>query len=194
MEKIKSEQPAPYTLTEIEPLTHDTSAFRFRLPEKAALDFLPGDHLMMHANINGQDQVRPYTPSSTPADTGFFEVIIKRYPEGLMSNYIHSRKAGDEVLFAGPVTGGHFEKGLADNIAMIAGGAGITPMISIIRTVIRSDYDVGLRLIFANKTERDIILRREFADFAGRHDNFECVFTLSSPPAGWTGPSGTYCG
>jgi len=190
MAEVRSSEPVAFRIAEIAPVTHDTKSFKFRLEEDAALDFLPGDHLMMHADLNGRPEYRPYTPASTPDDTGFFELIIKRYPDGLMSNYIHNKKVGDEVLLEGAIPGGHFEFGMADSIGMVAGGAGITPMISIIRTIIRRGYDVEMTLLFANKTEQDIILRQEFESYGVRHKNFKYVFALDELPPGWTGPAG----
>jgi cytochrome-b5 reductase len=190
MARIRSSEPIPYKIMEINPVTHDTKSFKFNLNKDDALDFLPGDHLMMHAELNGQPEERPYTPASTPDDTGYFELIIKRYPDGLMSNYIHNKKVGEMVMLDGPTAGGHFDKGMADCIGLVAGGAGITPMISIIRTIILRGYDVDTNLLFANKTEQDIILRSEFEEYGQRHKNFKYVFALDEPPPGWTGPAG----
>jgi len=188
--KIKSVEPIGYKIIEIQQITHDTKSFKFELPAQAKLDFLPGDHMMMQANINGQDHRRPYTPSSTPDDNGFFEFIIKRYPNGLMSGFIHEKKVGDEILLVGPTKGGHFEPSMADKIAMIAGGAGVTPMIAIIRTILRRGYKTDMTMLFANKTEQDIILRNEFENYATDNINFRCVFTVDEPSPDWRGHSG----
>lgn len=190
MNKIKTSEPVNYKIIEIKQITHDTKSFKFKLPDQSTLDLLPGDHLMMQADINGQTHRRPYTPSSTPDDAGFFEIIIKRYPNGLMSGYIHEKKVGDEILLAGPTKGGHFEPTMAGTIAMIAGGAGVTPMIAIIRTAIRRGYKTDMTLLFANKTEQDIILREEFENYAAKYDNFKCVFTVEQPSIDWRGHSG----
>lgn len=190
MKKLRSDQQKAYKIIDITRLTHDTSAFRFQLPERAALDFLPGDHLIMYANVNGQSHARPYTPSSTPDDVGFFEIIVKRYHNGLMSNYIHSKKVGNKVLFSGPIKGGHFKEGMAEKIGMIAGGSGITPMIAIIRTTIRRRYNVQMYLLFANKTEEDIILHNEFEQYANHYENFHCQFVLDKPSDNWKGAKG----
>ena len=174
----------------IDSITHDTNAFRFELPAGIALDFLPGDHLMMHADIGGADVTRPYTPTSTPDDRGFFELIVKRYPTGNISRYLHSCKVGDEVLLEGPYVGGNFVEGMAQAVGLVAGGAGITPMISIIRTALRRGYPVNVHLLYANKTEKDIILREEFEGYTHAHNSFRCTFTLDNPPTQWKGATG----
>jgi len=190
MKKFKSDKPVNYRIIDISQITHDTKAFRFELPENSSLDFLPGDHMMMHAEIDGQTHRRPYTPSSTPEDVGFFEMIIKKYPTGLLSGYIHGKNVGDEVVLEGPTAGGHFKQGMADKIAMVAGGVGITPIISIIRTIIRRGYDVDMNLIFANNSERDIILRDEFDKYAAEIANFSCKLVISEASESWIGHTG----
>jgi cytochrome-b5 reductase len=187
---IKTENPSPYKLIDIQPVTPDTKSFRFELPEDSSVDLIPGDHLHLHLNHNGEQITRPYTPASTPDDIGFFELIVKLYPNGIASGYIHRQNIGNMVEFSGPHVGGHFEPGMAKHIGMIAGGAGITPMITIIRTAFRRNYDIDISLIFANKTEADIILHREFDEYARNRGNFRCLFALDQPPPNWAGHSG----
>src|SRR5437899_5900303 len=104
--RIKTKTPVPYPITAISVETHDTKTFRFALPENATLDMLPGDHHYVHATINGKAVKRPYTPSSLPGTVGHFDLMIKRYETGVVSNYVHERKVGDPVLMSGPNTGG----------------------------------------------------------------------------------------
>jgi cytochrome-b5 reductase len=76
--RIKTTTPSPYPLTAILADTHDTKTFRFGLPADATLDMLSGDHLYVHATINGKSVKRPYTPSSLPGTAGFFDPTVKR--------------------------------------------------------------------------------------------------------------------
>ena len=181
MTKQRSYSPVEYVIKDISRVTHDTKRFIFELPLDTMLDFLPGDHLHMHYLFDGEEIERPYTPSSTPDDNGFFEMIIKRYPTGIMSGYVHGLKIGDKVRLSGPFAGGHYQLGMPMKVGMVAGGAGITPMISIIRTALRRNYDINISLVFANKTENDIILRSEFETLAAAHGNFKVLFALDQP-------------
>src|SRR6266702_2212700 len=142
--RIKTKTLAPYPIAAISVATHDTKTFRFALPENATLDMLPGDHLYVHATINGKAVRRPYTPSSLPGTVGYFDLTIKRYETG------------------------------------------ITPMIAIIRWILTKRLDVELFLIFANKTEADIIFREEWDRGVREHPNFHCYHVLEQPPADWT--------
>lgn len=183
--RIKTASPVPYKLIRIEPDTHDTKTFRFELPADATLDMLPGDFLYVHATLNGKTVKRAYTPSSLPGVTGHFDLTVKRYETGLVSRYLHEQRIGDTVLMSGPNAGGHWVDGMAKQVGFVAGGTGITPMISIIRWILTNRIDAELFLIFANKTEADIILRREWERNVREHPNFHCHHLLENPPSGW---------
>lgn len=184
--RIKTKMPAPYELTAVHQDTHDTKTFCFALPEDATLDMLPGDHLYVHATINDKTIKRPYTPSSVAGTTGYFDLTVKRYETGLVSKYLHDRTVGDTVLMSGPNAGGHWMDGSAKRVGFVAGGTGITPMISIIRWILAKGLGVELYLIFANKTEADIIFREEWDTNAREHANFHVHHVLEQPPPGWT--------
>jgi cytochrome-b5 reductase len=145
--RIKTKAPAPYELTAMNQDTHDTKTFCFALPEDATLDMLPGDHLYVHATIDGKAVKRPYTPSSVPGTTGYFDLTVKRYENGLVSRYLHDREIGDSVLMSGPNSGGHWVDGMAKQAGFVAGGTGITPMISIIRWILAKGLPVDLPLV-----------------------------------------------
>ena len=188
--RIKTKLPAPYELMALREDTHDTKTFCFGLPEDATLDMLPGDHLYVHATINERAIKRPYTPSSVPGTTGYFDLTVKRYETGLVSKYLHEREVGDTVMMSGPNAGGHWVDGMAKRAGFVAGGTGITPMISIIRWILSKGLGVELFLVFGNKTEADIIFRDECDAKAREHANFHVYHVLEQPPDGWTQGSG----
>ena len=188
--RIKTKTPSPYKLLHIETDTHDTKTFRFELAADATLDMLPGDFLYIHATSNGKQLKRAYTPSSLPGTTGFFDLTVKRYDTGVVSKYLHDQRIGDTVLMSGPNPGGHWVDGMATRVGFVAGGTGITPMISIIRWILHLKLDVELFLIFANKTEADITFRQEWEDNTQQFANFHCHPVLEQPPPGWSGGTG----
>jgi cytochrome-b5 reductase len=161
--RIRTNTPSPYKLIAIETDTHDTKTFRFELPSGATLDMLPGDFLYVHATIN-----------------------VKRYESGTVSKYLHDQRVGNSVLISGPNAGGHWVDGMAKRVGCVAGGTGITPMIAIIRWILTKGIDADLYLIFANKTEADIILREEWERALREHRNFHCFHVLEEPPPGWS--------
>lgn len=187
---VKTKAPTPYMLTAIGSDTHDTKTFRFGLPADATLDMQPGDFLYVHATIDGKMIKRAYTPSSLPGTTGYFDLTVKRYEAGVVSKYLHNQCVGDSVLMSGPNPGGHWVDGMAKRVGFVAGGTGITPMISIIRWILTKQIDAELFLIFANKTEADIIFRQEWDRNLQDYPNFHCYYLLEQPPAEWTQGTG----
>lgn len=174
-----------YKIIEKQPVTHDTSRFRFALPPNIDFKFLPGDHIKIYPDENNPLEFRPYTPTNTPDIKDYFELIIKHYPGGKVSGYMKERGLGDDVAVSGPEKGGHFEDGMAKKVGMVAGGTGITPMISIIRSILSRGIDVEIILLFANKTIDDIILKDEFDRYADNYDNFNRYYVLDKGPEGW---------
>lgn len=94
------------------------------------------------------------------------------------------------VLMSGPNAGGHWVDGMAKKVGFVAGGTGITPMISIIRWILAQSLGVELFLVFGNKTEADIIFRDEWEGNVREHATFHCYHVLEQPPAGWSQGTG----
>jgi len=174
-----------YKIIEKTRLTHDTSRFVFDLPDRRPFVFLAGDHMKIYPDAMNPLEFRPYTPASMPDEAGFFELIIKRYPDGHISRYIHDRAVSDKVAMSGPHPGGHFVEGMARHVGMVAGGTGITPMISMIRTILCRNLDIEISLLFANRTADDIILKSEFDKYTVEKSNFRCYYVVGEAPPGW---------
>ncbi|XP_034019062.1 NADH-cytochrome b5 reductase 3-like [Thalassophryne amazonica] len=194
-------------------VSHDTRRFRFALPSPEHVLGLPiGQHIYLSARINGQLVVRPYTPVSSDDDKGYVDLVVKiyfkgvnsKFPEGgKMSQYLESLKINDLVDFRGP-SGLLVYKGKgvfaiqsdkkspaeikkATNVGMIAGGTGITPMLQLIQAVMKDHQDPTVcHLLFANQTEKDILLRPELEEIlVSNPDRFRLWFTLDKAPNDW---------
>ena len=139
---------------------------------------------------------------------GYVDILIKvyrkteEYPEGgELTTFLDELNEGDEMVISGPVGkciykgNGEFffnredRTGNYKKLTMIAGGSGITPFYQIIQHVRRNGDDVEISLIFANKTEGDILLREELDNLA-KEDGVNVHYTVSSAEEGWTGSTG----
>ena len=187
--------------TEISP---DTRVWRFALEHPDQILGLPiGQHMTLRASINGEVVTRSYTPISSDAERGYVEFVVKvyfrnqnpRFPDGgKMSQHLESLKIGDTIDVKGPI--GRFEyrgkgefrlKAGASSVTtrrvkrmgLIAGGTGITPMLQIIRAVLKDKEDrTEMWLLFANQTEADILMRAELEECA-KDPRFRFWHTLS---------------
>ncbi|KAL4224696.1 NADH-cytochrome b5 reductase 3 [Mactra antiquata] len=208
----------PLKLIDREEVSHDTRRFRFALPSMDHVLGLPvGQHIYLTAKINGSLVLRPYTPVSSDDDKGYMDLVIKvyfknvnpKFPDGgKMSQYLNDMELGDYIDVRGP-SGllvydgkGTFqirkdkksepEAVSAKKVGMIAGGTGITPMLQLIRQVLKDKDDkTSLWLLFANQTEEDILLRPELEDLQQTYgDRFKLWYTLDRPPTDWKYSSG----
>ncbi|KAJ5204195.1 cytochrome b5 reductase [Penicillium cinerascens] len=163
--------------------------FTFQLPGPRDVIGLPiGQHVAIKATVNGQSVSRSYTPTSNNLDLGVLELVIKCYPDGLLTGqYLANLNVGDKVLFRGPKGAMKYRRGLCRRIGMIAGGTGITPMYQLIRAICEDERDTTeISLIYANRSEEDILLREELEAFARRYKNLKIWYMLDVPPENWT--------
>ncbi|CAN0183143.1 unnamed protein product [Pylaiella littoralis] len=212
-------QPEVYTafrLQEKEELSHDTRMFRFALQTPKHVLGLPiGQHVSMKfVDADGKTVTRSYTPTSSDLNLGHVDFVIKvykpnvepRFPNGgKMSMHLEKLKIGDTMDMRGPKGNltyagtGIFRIKRRDDrqvrkLGMMAGGTGITPMLQVISAVMRegssSSSSVEMSLIFANKSEDDILLRDMIEKLAAGNPKFKFHYTLDSAPEGWTHSQG----
>ncbi len=158
------------TVKEIIPRTHNVKTFRVAKPE--GFEFTPGQATDLSLNKEGwKDNKHPFTFTCLP-DDDYLEFTIKLYdnPQGL-TNKLKTIKQGDEFEISS-AWGAIEYKGEG---VFIAGGAGVTPFISIFRHLKQQGKIGNNSLIFSNKTEADIILRDEFEAMLGK--NFLNIIT-----------------
>ena len=150
------------------------------------------------ATIQGQPKevVRSYTPISSDEDQGYFDLLIKSYPTGNISKYVSILKIGQTLKVKGPKGAMVYTPGLVRHFGMIAGGTGITPMLQIIRAIIRGRPRNGgkdttqVDLIFANVNVEDILLKEDLDKLASEDKGFRVYYVLNNPPQKWDGGVG----
>ncbi|XP_063530328.1 NADH-cytochrome b5 reductase 2 isoform X3 [Cydia strobilella] len=200
-------------LIEREEISHDTRRFRFALPTKDHVLGLPvGQHIHLSVKLEDDLVIRAYTPVSSDEEKGYVDLVIKvyfknvhpKFPDGgKMSQHLENMKLGDTIDVRGPsgrlqyVGNGQFlikklrkdppTKVVVKKLNMIAGGTGITPMLQLIRHICSDANDhTELRLLFANQTEQDILLRNELENYANNHPNqFKLWYTIDRADPGW---------
>ena len=149
----------------VEPVTHNVKHFRLEKP--AGYQFIPGQATEVAINKpKWTNERRPFTFTSLN-DWDYLEFTIKIYSDhDGVTNQLGQLRAGDELLLH-DVWGAIQYKGEG---TFIAGGAGVTPFIAIFRQLQKDKAIGNNKLIFSNKTHRDIILKDEFTAMLG--DNF----------------------
>ena len=148
----------------IDKVTHDVLKIVTEKPQGS--NFTPGQATEVSINKNGwQEEKRPFTFTCLP-DDDYLEFTIKTYPSHKgVTNELLELKQNDELILH-DVFGAIAYKGEG---VFIAGGAGVTPFISIFRFLRLRNELGGNKLIFANKRKDDIILKQEFESLLGKN-------------------------
>ncbi len=149
-------------------------------------------------NIDGDPKqiVRSYTPISSDENLGYFDLLIKSYPQGNISRHMGTLEIGDKMQVRGPKGAMVYAPGLVKRFGMIAGGTGITPMLQIIRAIVRGRPRNGgkdtteVDLIFANVNYEDILLKEDLDSLAKEDPGFRVYYVLNNPPDKWDGGVG----
>lgn len=143
------------TLVRARPLTHDISEFQFRTDAPA--EFLPGQYALM--DVPGVAGSRGYSMSNLANAYGDWHFIIKRVPGGSATNILFEQlRPGVQIGLDGPYGMSYLRADSARDIVCIAGGSGISPVISILRAAVREPRLAGrsLSLFYGGRTPRDI--------------------------------------
>lgn len=182
----------PFKVKKVKQVSPDTHLFTFEVPIQGEVPV--SSFIVTRQTIDGKEEKRPYTPINT-ADgekNGEINLMIKSYPTGKASKQIGQLSVGDSLELMGPIKKKPWVANEYKQVAFIAGGTGVTPMLQIIKKVLANPADkTKLQLVFANRTPQDILLRDEIDALAKAHgDQFQVTYILSKPSNDWKGLKG----
>lgn len=175
----------PLTIADVRQETDDCVSLAFAVPPALAADYVyqPGQHLTLRAWIEGGEVRRSYSISSG-LDDGELRVAVKQVPGGRFSTHANERlKVGDVLDVMTP--SGRFvcEPAAAKDgrtILCFAAGSGITPVISVIRSVLSREPHSRVLLFYGNRTVASIIFREDLEDIKNQYlDRFSLFHLLS---------------
>jgi cytochrome-b5 reductase len=182
-------------LESVEDVNHNTKKLRFALPESDQVSGLVIASAIL-TKFKGPEMdkpaIRPYTPVNDEDEKGFLDLLVKKYPNGPMSTHIHELQPGQSLEFKGPIPKYPWTPNKHTHVALIAGGTGITPMYQVARAIFNNPDDkTKVTLVFANVTEEDILLKKEFDHLENTYpQRFRAFYVLDKPAKGWKGGKG----
>jgi ferredoxin-NADP reductase len=169
--------------TDIIKRIHDVKSFRFRRPE--GFEYKPGQYILVSLTVEGKVVTKAFSLSSSPTEKGHIE-FTKKLTGHPFSNVLDNMNIGDSAVISGPFGNMTFEGEYA-KVALLSGGIGITPMISICRYCTDMHLDADIMLIYSNKTENDLAFREELDEMMHNNSNLKVVYTLTRASESWTG-------
>ena len=192
---VKNE-PADYwngdlVVHEVRDETPTVKTFRLRESSGSTIPFRfsAGQFLTLTVKDGLKPVQRCYTIASSPADREFLEITIKR--EGLVSGIVHEKlSVGSLVAVSGPLGSFTFDGSVDREVVFIAGGVGITPLMSKIRFLSTQRWQGRIDLIYSVKTSQEIIFRKEIEHLKRRAFDLSAHLTVTGEDPAWTGPRG----
>ena len=147
----------------------DIRMFRLRLLHGEARPAIPGQHLILQARIGGRWIERPYTISSASGTRGYYELVVKREPEGLLSPWLFDSLDTKSAIRVSLPRGSYYLD--ADNnadVVFLAGGIGITPALAMARTYAASPGQWRLHIDHSVSRREQAICHDELKTIAAR--------------------------
>lgn len=156
-------------------------------------DFLPGQFLQVEVEPEpGKTSRRSYTIASSPTQCAFVEITVKREDRGAVSKFMNEKLAvGDLLQVAGPFGAFTFTGSDADSIVLIAGGVGITPVMSVLRYLTDRAWPGEIFLLYGARSTEEFVFREEIERLERRHANLHVLAAMQRTPGTvWLGPEG----
>lgn len=182
------------TLSAIQDETNGAYTLRFQTAEPVFSQYKAGQYLTLKLVINGEQVRRAFSLSSSPVADKDLAVTIKRLAGGKASNYLRDKLiVGDKVEVFPPM--GNFavetDANNRKHYILIGAGSGITPLMSMLKTVLSVEKNSKVSLWYGNRNESSIIFDKALEKLQAQYgERLTVVHVLSKPAATWTGQTG----
>lgn len=177
-------------ITAVAAATPSIHALRLAIADPA-FRFLPGQWVDLGIEVDGTTHTAGYSITSSPIHPGEIELAIKASARHPVARWVHERAAvGDRVRVSqgqGPFV---YLPEMSDNVVLIGGGVGITPLLSIFRHVRDAGLPTQAHLVYSVSDSREILFRDEIEAAARSHDNLHLSITVTQPDPNWHGLTG----
>ncbi len=177
-------------ITKITQEAPDTKTFRVSL-DGSFVAFKPGQFFNLFLfNPDKTFDARSYSVASSPTKY-WYDFTIKFVPGGRFSEKIAKIKEGERVEVMGPFGRMYYDETKGDNIVLIAGGVGVTPLASMARYISDKKLETKIALFYTVRKEEDLLFKKEFEELAKTNKNFRFIPTITREAAeGWPGEKG----
>jgi CDP-4-dehydro-6-deoxyglucose reductase len=173
-----------------EPVARDINFLRFSLPPGEKLEFLPGQYVTFFVTKEEHVRTKSYSFTSVPEDKDFFELLVKRVPEGYTSNMLCDAKFGDVFHALMPLGQFLLKDPESRSIIFVATGTGIAPFFPMLHEALDKYPTTRSVLIVGCRFQEEMILPEDLRALEKEWPSFTYIPVLSRPPEGWSGEVG----
>ncbi len=174
----------PLEIQDVRRETADCISVAFAVPEavKDSFAFQSGQYVTLRAEVGDQELRRSYSLCSAPHHAEW-RVAIKRVDDGMFSQWAHALLQAGETIDVLPPDG-HFryppQGETPRNVLLLAAGSGITPILSILTTLLETESATNVTLVYGNRRVKDIIFKEQIEDLRDQYlARFQLIHTLS---------------
>ncbi len=171
-------------IKEVRRETNDCVSIAFSIPQelKETYQYKQGQYITLRTTINNQEVRRSYSICSSPLDTEL-RVAVKKVEQGIFSTHANEQLKKGDILDVMPPIGKFFTELHADQSKQYTGfaaGSGITPLLSIIKTTLRTEPRSSFTLVYGNRNRHSIIFKEELEALKNLYmDRFRVIYILS---------------
>jgi len=167
----------------------EVKTFRVDIPTGIEINFMPGQFFMVRFEDDLKLQ-RAYSIASSPTKSSYLDISMNMVGE--FTKKLWKSKVGDYLTFKGPFGKFYFNEDMKNNLVLIAGGLGITPLMSIIRYCNDKKLSNKLNFIYCVRTPADIVYKGELKKIKDENRNFNYTVTITRPKPehNWNGKTG----
>jgi len=176
--------------------TPTTKTIRLVAEDRYLPPFLAGQYIALSLEVGPVRTSRPYSLSSPPNQTGYYDLTVRRVESGLVSNYLLDRlQRGDRLEGSGPAGHFYYNPLFHDPVMVcLAGGSGITPFMSMIQETVDCGLDRTVHLFYGVKRLEDAIFHERLTRLSERVETIHYVPVIEDPPASFRGARGLITG
>jgi ring-1,2-phenylacetyl-CoA epoxidase subunit PaaE len=162
-------------VAEVVPETAEANSIRFEIPPelRERFAFRPGQHLTLRATLGGEEVRRNYSLCTAPDEQDWM-VTVKRIGGGLFSNWVGDQLKAGDMIEVMPPHGSFttdFDPGKSRHLVAIAGGSGITPVISLLKSTLKYEPESRFTLLYGNRDSNSVIFLEALAALKDKYLN-----------------------
>ncbi len=178
----------PVTIACIDAYSEDLKVFRFKLPPGTDFSFVPGQFVMLSlpglSDSTGRKIAKAYSITSSQLQQEIIEVCVARFPTGALSEPLFKKNVGDEVIITGPYGMFQLKKPVQKGTVFIAGGTGLSPLMSMLRSLYANNHKEKLWLFYSVSEPKKFLFREELLSYQ-KNSQLQLVVSTGNGNSDW---------